>query len=202
MTGQTQTLEVHLGVDYRDLFMGVLMGMLMMGIVTVGVVFGLLKRLRYYEQLEAYDAGEDDEFDRWEAEAEGEAGEKTCQEKMSPTDVVRPTPGGDETKAVAPPAERKSSIKRLKTFVSKVTQLNPAFTTEKADTLDYSKTETGLSEKADSPMIKRSKTTPSPASIDMSPDMNDWVRERETSRSLTMPKVDRKASLEILYKEN
>lgn len=195
--GQTQTLEVHLGVDYRDLFMGVLMGMLMMGIVTVGVVFGLLKRLRYYEQLEAYDAGEDDEYDRWEAE--NDAQETACQEKIcTPT---KPTPGGDETKCVAPPAERKSSIKRLKTFVSKVTQLNPSFTTEKADSLDYCKTETGVSEKPEAPMIKRSMTTPNPANVDMSPDMNDWVRERETSRSLTMPKVDRKASLEILYKD-
>merc|ERR1719192_117862 len=122
MTGETQTLEIHLGVDYRDLFMGVLMGMLMMGIVTVGVVFGLLKRLRYYEQLEAYDQGEDDEYDRWEAEAEG-------QEKQSPTAGGVVTPGGDDETKVVRPAERQSSIQRVKTFVAKVTKLNPSFTT-------------------------------------------------------------------------
>lgn len=225
MTGETQTLEIHLGVDYRDLFMGVLMGMLMMGIVTVGVVFGLLKRLRYYEQLEAYDAGEDDEYDRWEAEAEEEGRE---QEKQSPTPGGDVTPGGDDETKVVRPAQRKSSIQKMKTFVTKVTKLNPSFTTvstkmfnhraatanfkpemEKNDTglehgleVDYSKTETGVSnERPNEPMINRSMTTPAP-NVDMTSDMGDWVRERAASRSLTMPKVDRTSSIEILYKSS
>lgn len=218
-----QTVEVHLGVDYRDLFMGVLMGMFMMGIVTVGVVFGLLKRLRYYEQLEAYDKGEDDEYARWEKEQQdGEIVPPQLDEHVTAggTGGPLPTPGGEPEPTVAKPAPRKSSIKKIKTFVSTVsTKMEPAFTTVstklfnhrsptdnfKPDavrddmSLGLGKASTErLSKKKEpsSPLeIGRTKTSPN---MEMTFDMQDWVQERESSRSLTMPKVDRRASMELL----
>merc|ERR550525_1315885 len=120
---QTQTVVVELGVDYRDLFMGVLMGIVLMGIVTAGIVFGLLKRIRYYEQLEAYDAGEDDEYERWEAQSDNEGPAKKPKGIPTPNGD-KPTPGGEEETVVK--QEPQGSLKKLKTFVNK---LNPSFTT-------------------------------------------------------------------------